>query len=691
MKKRYQPEKTENKIYQMWEEGGYFKPEIDKSKEPFVITLPPPNVTGGLHAGHALYILEDIMIRYHRMKGDATLWVPGFDHASIAVEYLVTQQLAKEGKTKQDIGREEFLKRAHNFANQSKKYIRNQLKRLGFSLDWSREAYTMDKERSRAVEEAFHRLYKKGLIYKGNYIINWCPNCQTALSDLENEHKQEKGTLYYIKYGPITIATTRPETMFADVAVAVHPQDNRYQDMVGEQVPLPLTTRKLPVITDTLVDPEFGTGALKITPAHDETDFNIGKKHNLETLKVIDKEGLLTDLAEKFAGLTVAEGRKQVVEALKEKELLIKEEPVQHNIGHCQRCGTRTEPLISKQWFVKIKPLAEKALKAVREGKVQIVPEMYKKVFFHWMENIHDWCISRQLWWGHKIPLEGETDILDTWFSSALWPMSVFGWPESTKDLQYFYPNTVRETGHDILFFWVAREIMMCMEMSNEVPFETVYLHGLVRDNQGRKFSKTKGIGFDPLEMVETYGTDALRMALIIGNAPGTDLKINEDKVRSYRNFANKIWNIGRFIYSNLEKNNWLEWQDIPKLDIAHTKLTNKDKKIIKEWHNTLEYVTKNIDHQNHNYRFDLAGKELYQFIWHEFADKYIEYSKEDLYSNSEKKKKGKLTILRYIYYNTLKALHPFMPFVTEEIWQRLPHQKYKPLIVTTWPNPIKS
>ncbi len=737
MKKQYNPKKTEHKIYKMWEEGSYFKPQIDKNEEPFVITLPPPNVTGGLHAGHALYVLEDIMIRYHRMKGDPTLWVPGFDHASIAVEYLVVKELRKEGLTKQDIGREEYLKRAEKFADESRDYIRNQLKKLGFSLDWTREAYTMDGKRSQAVTEAFNRLYENGLIYKDDYIVNWCPNCETAISDLENEYQEEGATFYYIRYGPLTVATTRPETMFADVAVAVHPEDPRYQDYIGREVPLPLTNKKLLVIADEAVDPEFGTGALKITPAHDETDFEIGRRHNLEAPKAINKEGNLTEITGKYQGMTVQEARESVIKDLKDQGHLEKTEEMAHRVGHCQRCGTKTEPLISKQWYAATTELAKPAMDAVKKGNIEIIPKNFEKVFFHWMENIHDWCISRQLWWGHRLPvwrcqtgqnnksnppaggpisktdsekdyivarekpdecpicgecdMKQAADVLDTWFSSSLWPITTLGWPKKTKDFEYFYPTTVRETGYDILFFWVAKEIMMCMEMTGEIPFSKVYLHGLVRDNEGRKFSKTKGIGFDPLEIIEKYGADALRMALVIGNAPGTDLKINDDKVRGYRNFANKLWNIGRFIYSNLEKNNWINWADIPELDFKNKNLTNKDKEIIKRWHNTLEYVTKNIDHQEHNYRFDLAGEELYHFVWHQFADEYLEYSKEDLYSNSEEKKKRKLSVLRYIYYDILKTLHPFMPFVTEEIWQRFPHKNNRPLIVTSWPQSFKS
>jgi valyl-tRNA synthetase len=679
MDKRYKPQKVEKKIYKMWEKGKFFIPKIDPKKKPFVITIPLPNVTGGLHAGHAMYVIEDIMARYHRMLGEPTLWLPGFDHASIAVEYLISKQLAKKGKTKKEIGREEFLKRAHKFANDSKKYIREQLKLLGFSLDWTREAYTMDEIRSKTVEEAFNRLYKKGLIYQGERIINWCPKCQTAISDLENIHQEEKGKLYFIKYGSMTIATTRPETMFADVAVAIHPQNKKYKRLVGKKVPLPLTKRQVPVITDEAVDLEFGTGALKITPAHDPLDFEIGERHKLEKLVCVGPNGKLTKLAGKYVGLSIEKARRKVVQDLKKQGLIEKIEDYEHPIGHCQRCGEITEPLISKQWFVKIKPLAEKAIKVVKNGQIKIVPKRFEKTYFNWMENIHDWCISRQLWWGHKIPLKGEEDILDTWFSSALWPISVFGWPKKTKDFDYFYPTTVRETGYDILFFWVAKEIMMCLEMTGKIPFEIVYLHGLVRDEKGRKFSKTKGIGFDPLEIIEKHGADALRMAMVVGNPPGNDLKIEEEKVVAYRNFANKVWNIGRFILGKLEEKGFKKYDDLPSYSKSLKGLASEDKKIVKDLENLIKSTTKLIE----KYRFDLAAEGIYHFLWHRFADEYIEYSKKRI----EKRETVPLIILRYVYFNCLKLLHPFMPFVTEEIWQKFPRKFDDPLIISKWPS----
>ncbi len=660
MEKTYNPQKVEKKIYQFWEKGGFFTPKIESKKKPFTITLPPPNVTGGLHAGHAMYVVEDIMVRYHRMKGEPTLWLPGFDHASIAVEFLVGKELTKEGKTKEKIGRKEFLKRAKKYADDSRQYIRNQLKLLGFSLDWTREAYTMDEARSKAVKEAFNHLYKKGLIYQGERIINWCPKCQTAISDLENIHEEEKGKLYYLRYGPITIATTRPETIFADVAVAIHPKNKKYQHLVGKNVSLPLTSRKIPVVTDETVDLEFGTGALKITPAHDQLDFEIGERHKLNKLIAVGPDGKLTELTGKYIGLSVSQGRKKVVADLKKGGFIEKIENYEHSIGHCQRCGEMTEPLISKQWFVKTKPLAEKAIKAVKSNQIKIVPRRFTKVYFHWLENIRDWCISRQLWWGHKIPLPNKEDILDTWFSSGLWPISTLGWPQKTKDFNYFYPTTVRETGYDILFFWVVREIMMCLEMTGKVPFEVVYLHGLVRDKKGKKFSKTAGVGFDPVEIIEKHGADALRMALVVGNAPGNDLKIDEKKVVGYRNFANKIWNASRFV---------LSYEGKAKKNKKH----KDDQWILAE----LEKTTKRTTALINRYRFDLAAEEIYQFFWHTFCDKYIEKSK--------KRRDEAQPSLLYVLKTSLKLLHPFMPFVTEEIYQRLPGHN-KALIMEKWP-----
>lgn len=668
LEKVYKPEKVEKNIYKFWKKEGFFTPEIIPKKKPFVITLPPPNVTGGLHAGHAMYVIEDILARYHRLKGGTTLFLPGFDHASIAVEYLVRKQLLKEGKTRQEIGKKEFLKRAKKFADDSRKYIREQLKKLGFAMDWTREAYTMDKTRSLAVKEAFGRLYQKGLIYQGERIINWCTKCQTTLSDLEVEHKERKDPLYYIKYGPFVLATVRPETKFGDTAIAVHPKDRRYQKWVGKEIEVEglLGKFKIKVITDKRVDPEFGTGVVKVTPAHDPVDFEIGKRYHLEIRQVIGFNGRLNEKAGLYAGLNIDKARQKVVQDLKKRGLIKKINPnYSHAVGVCYRCGNIVEPLVSKQWFVKTKPLAKKAIKAVKNGQIKIIPKRFEKVYFNWLENIRDWCISRQLWWGHKIPLRGVDDILDTWFSSSLWPISVFGWPKETRDFKYFYPTTIRETGYDILFFWVAREIMMCLEMTKKVPFKIVYLHGLVRDEKGRKFSKTAGIGFDPLEIVEKYGADPLRMALIVGNAPGNDLKIGEEKIVAYRNFANKIWNAARFVLN----------QQLTVNSQRSTVTHKEDKWILKELKKTTKKVTKSIE----KYRFDLAANELYQFFWHSFCDKYIEETK--------RRRKEAQPVLLEVLKTTLILLHPFMPFITEEIYQKLSIRgKKKSLMVENWP-----
>jgi valyl-tRNA synthetase len=679
MEKTYDPQKTESKIYQFWEKGKWFKPQLKKEKKPFAITLPPPNVTGELHLGQAMYCLEDLMIRYHRMLGEPTLWLPGFDHASIAVEYLVSKELRKEGKTKKEIGREEFLKRAKDFAEKSRNYIKSQLISLGLSLDWSKEAYTMDKLRSRAVKEAFKKLYDKGLIYQGKRIINWCPKCQTALSDLENDYEEEEGNLYYMKYGPFVLATTRPETKFGDTAVAVHPQDKRYQKWIGKEFIYQslIGPKKMGVVADEAVDPEFGTGVVKVTPGHDPTDFEIGQRHHLKIINILDLQGRLTKATGKFAGMTVNEAREAVVEELKKKGDLIKIEKITHHVGHCQRCGAVTEPLISQQWFVKTKTLAKPAIEAVKNGDIKIIPKKFEKVYLNWMENIRDWCISRQLWWGHKIPLEGQKDILDTWFSSSLWPFSTLGWPEKTADFKKFFPNTVRETGYDILFFWVAREIMLSLFLTGKIPYEIVYLHGLIRDKHGKKMSKTTGNVLDPLEITKKYGTDALRMALIVGNAPGNDLSLSEEKVKAYRNFANKIWNASRFILSYKENGKNIAC-------ISHP----DDLWIIEETNKIVKQTTHHLDH----YRFDLAAEEVYQFFWHTFCDRYLEMSK--------KRRSETQPVLLQVLATSLKLLHPFMPFITEQVWQlaktKSKGQKRsffeeKALIIAQWPKTQKT
>jgi valyl-tRNA synthetase len=674
MEKKYNPQITESKIYQLWEKGGWFKPQISKKGKPFIITLPPPNVTGELHLGHAMYCLEDLMIRYHRMLGEPTLWLPGFDHASIAVEYLLNKELRKEGKNKKTIGYDDFLKRAKKFAEKSRGYIKNQLISLGFSLDWSKEAYTMDKLRSQAVKEAFQKLYQKGLIYQGKRIINWCPKCQTALSDLENDYEEEKGQLYYMKYGPFVLATTRPETKFGDTAVAVHPQDKRYQKWIDKEFTYRslVGPKKMKVVADKAVDPKFGTGVVKVTPGHDPTDFEIGQRHHLKIVNVIDLQGRLTKVAGKFAGMTVGEARKAVVEELQKRGNIIKIEKITHNVGHCQRCGTITEPLVSQQWFVKTKNLAKPAIEAVKSGQIKIIPKKFEKIYLHWLENIKDWCISRQLWWGHKIPLKGQEDVLDTWFSSGLWSFSTLGWPKETADFKKFFPNSIRETGYDILFFWVAREIMLSLFLTKKVPYKTIYLHGLIRDKHGKKMSKTAGNVLDPLELTKKYGTDALRMALIVGNAPGNDLSLSEEKVKAYRNFANKIWNASRFILSyeeNLEKTNSTSHPD--------------DLKIIKETEKIIKQTTNHLS----RYRFDLAAEGIYHFFWHSFCDQYLEMSK-------KRRPKAQQTLLQILAIN-LKLLHPFMPFISEQIWQlakiknkgqKTNFFKEEALIISPWP-----
>jgi len=671
MEKTYNPQTTESKIYQFWKKGGWFKPQIKKGRKPFVITLPPPNVTGELHLGHAMYCLEDLMIRYHRMLGEPTLWLPGFDHASIAVEYLVSKQLRKEGQSKKTIGREEFLKKAEEFAEKSRKYIKSQLISLGLSLDWSKEAYTIDRQRSQAVKEAFQKLYQKGLIYQGKRIINWCPKCQTALSDLENDYQEEEGQLYYMKYGPFVLATTRPETKFGDTAVAVHPQDKRYQKWIGKEFTYQslIGPKKMKVVADEAVDPQFGTGVVKVTPGHDLADFEIGQRHHLKIINVIDQQGKLTKAAGKFAGLTVNQARKAVVTELQKKGEIVKIEKITHAVGHCQRCGTTTEPEVSQQWFVKTKELAEPAIEAVKSGQIKIIPKRFEKVYLHWLENIKDWCISRQLWWGHPIPIKGEADTLDTWFSSGLWPFSTLGWPKKTADFKNFFPNNVRETAYDILFFWVAREIMLSLFLTGKIPYEIVYLHGLIRDQHGQKMSKTAGNVLDPLEITKKYGTDALRMALIVGNAPGNDLSLSEEKVKAYRNFANKIWNASRFILSYEEKAKKIVYTSHPD-DLW---IIGETKKIIKQ-------ITNHLN----RYRFDLAAEEIYHFFWHTFCDQYLEMSK-------KRRSETQQTLLQVLA-TSLKLLHPFMPFLTEQIWQLAKDQEFfkeKALIIAQWPKTL--
>jgi len=692
----------------MWMDKGYFRAEVDWNKEPFCIVIPPPNITGQLHMGHALdNTLQDILVRWRRMQGYVTLWLPGTDHASIATELKIVEKLAEEGLTKNDLGREEFLKRAWQWKEQYGGRITQQLKKLGASLDWSRERFTMDEGCSRAVLEVFVRLYKKGLIYRGDRIINWCPDCKTALSDAEVEHEEEQGNLWYVRYPvkdsqeSITVATTRPETMLGDTAVAVHPEDERYRHLIGKTVILPIMNREIPIIADEYVEREFGTGAVKITPAHDPNDFEVGVRHGLPWVCVMDEKGFMNHNAGKYQGMDRYEARKAIVEELKSLGLLEKVEPIKHNVGHCYRCGTVVEPIISKQWFVKMKPLAEPAIKAVKEGRIKFVPERFEKIYFNWMENIKDWCISRQLWWGHRIPayycqdcdytmversmperctkcgstnIKQDEDVLDTWFSSALWPFSTLGWPDETEDLKYFYPTSVLVTGYDIIFFWVARMIFSGLEHMGDVPFRYVFIHGIVRDSEGRKMSKSLGNGIDPLEVIEKYGADALRLTLVTGNSPGNDMRFYWERVEASRNFCNKLWNAARFILMNMQSSGI----DKPR----KVKLELPDRWIISRCNRLIREVTDNLE----KFELGIAVQKLYDFIWDEFCDWYIELAKPGLYGQDVELKESKLYTLTYVLSNVLKLLHPFMPFITEEIWQHLPNRECDSIMVSSWP-----
>jgi len=705
--KTYDPSKVEDRLYNIWMEKGYFRGEVDPEKEPFCIVIPPPNITGQLHMGHALdNALQDILIRWRRMQGYAALWIPGTDHASIATEVKIVEKLAEEGKTKYDLGREGFLKRAWQWKEQYGGRIVDQLKKLGSSLDWSRERFTMDEGCSRAVTEVFIKLYNKGLIYRGDRIINWCPDCKTALSDAEVEHMEQQGNFWHIRYPikdsdeAVIIATTRPETMLGDTAVAVHPDDERYRHLIGKTVVLPLINREIPIIADEYVDREFGTGVVKITPAHDPNDFEVGLRHDLKQIRVMNDDGTMNENAGQYAGMDRYEARKAIVNHLKEQGYLVKIEEHKHNVGHCYRCNTVVEPLVSKQWFVKMKPLAEPAIQAVKDGRIRFVPERFEKIYFNWMENIKDWCISRQLWWGHRIPayycqgcgktfvcaeppqscdecgskdFKQDEDVLDTWFSSALWPFSTLGWPDKTEELDYFYPTNVLVTGYDIIFFWVARMIFSGLEHMGDIPFRYVFIHGIVRDSQGRKMSKSLGNGIDPLEVIDKYGADSLRLSLVMGNSPGNDMRFSWEKVEASRNFGNKIWNASRFILMNLQ-NLQIDNPRKGSLDLA-------DRWIISKYNRLVEEVTDNLE----KFELGIAVQKLYDFIWSEFCDWYIELTKPRLYSQDDTERETALYTLTYILSNTLKLLHPFMPFITEEIWQHLPHEG-ESIMISPWP-----
>ena len=693
--KVYDPGTVEKRIYEMWQSHGCFKGVIDPDKKPFSIVMPPPNVTGQLHMGHALdATLQDILTRYKRMQGYAALWLPGTDHAGIATQIKVEEELrVKEGLTRYDLGREKFLDRVWEWKNKYGDRIVEQQKVLGASCDWDRSAFTMDETRAKSVRETFCELYEKGLIYKGSRIINWCPKCRTALSDAEVEYKDMPGSFWHIRY-PIEdsdeefiIATTRPETMLGDSGVAVHPDDERYKHLVGKNAILPLVGRKLPIVADEYVELGFGTGAVKMTPCHDPNDYEVGLRHDLEQILCIDEDAKIIN-GGKYNGMDRYEARKAIVADLEEQGYLVKVEPYNHNVGCCYRCGTVVEPLTSPQWFVKMKPLAEAAIEVVKDGRIKFVPERFTKTYMNWMENVHDWCISRQLWWGHRIPawycddcgkitvsrtdpcecehchsknIHQEEDVLDTWFSSALWPFSTMGWPDKTPELDYWYPTSVMVTGYDIIFFWVARMIFSGMEQMKKEPFHTVFIHGLVRDSQGRKMSKSLGNGIDPLEMAEKYGADALRFNLITGNSPGNDMRFYVEKCEAMRNFCNKIWNASRFVMMNLA----IEDNHLPET------LETEDKWILSKLNRVVKEVCDNMD----SFELGVAAGKIYDFIWDDYCDWYIELTKPRLNGDDEAAKESAQRVLLYVLVEILKLLHPFMPFITEEIWQALPHE----------------
>ena len=704
--KAYEPKEVEDRIYDFWMKGKYFHAEVDPKKKPYTIVIPPPNITGQLHLGHAMdETLQDTLIRWRRMQGYSALWLPGTDHASIATEAKIVEAMRKEGITKEEIGREKFLERAWAWKDQYGGRIVEQLKKLGSSCDWDRLRFTMDEGCNKAVNHVFKKLYDKGLIYRGERIINWCPHCKTSISDAEVVFEEKEGSFWHLRYplsdgsGYIELATTRPETMLGDTAVAVHPDDERYKALVGKTVILPLVNKEIPIIADSYVEQDFGTGVVKITPAHDPNDFEVGLRHNLPVINVMDDGGVINENGGKYAGMPALEARKQIVKDLDEAGFLIKIEPIKHNVGTCYRCGTVVEPRVSTQWFVKMEPLAKPAIDAVKDGDIRFIPERMDKVYYNWMENIKDWCISRQLWWGHQIPawycecgetivsetvptvcpkcggthLTRDPDTLDTWFSSALWPFSTLGWPDNTEELKYFYPTNTLVTGYDIIFFWVARMIFSGLEHMGEVPFNTVFFHGLIRDAQGRKMSKSLGNGVDPLDVISVYGADALRFTLVTGNSPGNDLRFSEEKVSASRNFANKIWNAARFILMNIEGKD---------IDCAlPKKLYTSDKWILNRFNNVTAAVTENLE----KFELGMAVSKLYDFIWDDFCDWYIEHAKIRMNGADEESADSARRVLVWTMSNTLKLLHPFMPYITEEIWQTLPHDG-EALIVAKWP-----
>ncbi len=707
--KVYEPQQVESSIYEMWMENDCFKATPDPDKKPYSIVMPPPNVTGQLHMGHALdATLQDILTRYKRMQGYSALWLPGTDHAGIATQIKVEEELrVNEGKTRYDLGREKFLERVWAWKEKYGSRIVQQQKKLGVSCDWSRSRFTMDEGCSKAVREAFCEMYEKGLIYKGSRIINWCPHCLTALSDAEVEYTDKPGHLWYIRYpladgsGDIVVATTRPETMMGDTGVAVNPEDEKFKHLIGKTCILPIMNREIPIVGDEYCEIGFGTGAVKMTPAHDPNDFEVGLRHNLEVIRVLNDDGTVNENGGKYCGMDRYECRKAIVADLEAEGYLVKTEPYSHNVGTCYRCHNDVEPLISAQWFVKMKPLAEEAIRVIKDGTIKFVPERFSKTYLNWMENVHDWCISRQLWWGHQIPawycdacghinvsredptkcekcgcthLTREEDVLDTWFSSGLWPFSTLGWPDlNSEDLKYWYPTTDMVTGYDIIFFWVARMVVSGMEQMKKEPFKTVFIHGLVRDDKGRKMSKSLGNGIDPLEMAEKYGADALRFNLITGNSPGNDMRFYVEKCEAMRNFANKIWNASRYVLMNLT----IDEPGLP----AREDLEQEDKWVLSKLNTLIREVTANLD----AYEIGVASSKVYDFIWDTYCDWYIELTKTRLYSENEKSKLAAQKVLVYVLDQTLRLLHPFMPFITEEIWQAIPHAG-KFLISAEWP-----
>ncbi len=707
--KVYDPGSVEDRTYAFWQEGNFFHAEVDPEKEPYTIVIPPPNITGQLHMGHALdQTLQDVLIRWRRMQGRSALWLPGTDHASIATEAKIVAAMEEEGLTKEELGREKFLERAWAWKEKYGGRIVEQLKKLGSSCDWERERFTLDEGCNRAVNEVFCRLYEKGLIYRGERIINWCPHCLTSISDAEVEYEDQAGHFWHVRY-PIVgmegqyieVATTRPETMLGDTAVAVNPEDERYAHLVGKMLLLPLVGKEIPLIADPYVEKDFGTGCVKITPAHDPNDFEVGLRHGLPVINIMNGDGTINQNGGKYAGMDRYAARKAIVADLEAAGYLVRVEDYSHNVGCCYRCGTTVEPLVSKQWFVKMEPLAKPAIEAVKSGETKFVPERFEKIYFHWMENIKDWCISRQLWWGHRIPawycqdcgevmvareaphacpkcgsgkLEQDPDTLDTWFSSALWPFSTLGWPEETPELKYFYPTNTLVTAYDIIFFWVARMIFSGCEQMGKTPFDTVLIHGLVRDAQGRKMSKSLGNGIDPLEIIQQYGADTLRFALATGNSPGNDMRFSDEKVKASRNFANKIWNASRFLLMNLD-------ESITASRLPET-LETEDKWVVSLYNTLVKEVTDNLE----RLELGIAVQKLYDFIWDVFCDWYIELAKTRLQAGGDKARSVQ-QVLVYVLGNTLKLLHPFMPFITEEIWQSLPHAGEGPsIMVAKWP-----